>query len=179
VVYRFFANRRVLLIGVLEDFVADLTERFGRGAMRSIPGDNAAVTRVFVEAVCDAIEERGAGPWHLLDSKGPDAEIARLGQELVDRLMAPWRARLVEVTGATAREVKTLARMIVAAGRAAIELWCAGSLSRDEAVRDITRGVSALVEAFAALPHAGARKPRGARARAGPGRPKPLPRSRL
>src|SRR5262245_17145899 len=48
VVYRFFANRRALIIAVLEDFAADLTERFGRGAMRSIPGDNVEVTRVFV-----------------------------------------------------------------------------------------------------------------------------------
>src|SRR5262249_52796737 len=71
VVYRFFRNRRSLIIAVLEDFAADLTERFGRGAMRSIPGSNAGITRVFVEALCDAIEERGAGPWHLLDSKGP------------------------------------------------------------------------------------------------------------
>ena len=160
VVYRFFANRRVLIIAVLEDFAADLTERFGRGAMRSIPGDNAAVTRVFVEALCDAIEERGAGPWHLLDSKGPDPEIARLGQEIVDRLMAPWRARLVEVTGASAREAMTLARMIVAAGRAAIELWCAGFLTREEVVRDTTRGVSALVEAFAVERPRGAARPR-------------------
>jgi hypothetical protein len=43
----------------------------------------------------------------------------------------------------------TLARMLVAAGRAAIELWCAGFLTRDEVVRDTTRGVSALVESFA------------------------------
>jgi AcrR family transcriptional regulator len=148
-VYRFFPTRRALILAVLEDYAAELTERFGRGAMRSIPGSNPEVARVFVEAVCDTIESRGAGPWHLLDSKGPDPEIARRGQEIIDRLMAPWRLRLREVTGASERESRTLARMIVAAGRAVLDLWCAGALSREEAVRDTTRGVSALVEAFA------------------------------
>ncbi|HZR84461.1 MAG TPA: TetR/AcrR family transcriptional regulator [Candidatus Binatia bacterium] len=151
-VYRFFPNRQALIIAVLEDFTAELTSRFGHGFMRSIPGSNVEVARVFVEALCDLIDERGAGPWHLLDSKGPDPEIARIGQKLVDELMAPWRARLVEAIEISPRESMTLARMIVAAGRAAIELWSAGSLTRAEVVRDTTRGVSALVEGFAAGP---------------------------
>ena len=37
--------------------------------------------------------------------------------------------------------------MIVAAGRAAIELWYRDELSREEIVRDTTRGVSALLAA--------------------------------
>ena len=48
------------------------------------------------------------------------------------------------------RESATVARMVVAAGRAVLELWCSGVLSREEAVRDTARGVSALLEAFAA-----------------------------
>ncbi|HYC23970.1 MAG TPA: TetR/AcrR family transcriptional regulator [Candidatus Bathyarchaeia archaeon] len=147
-VYRFFPSRQALIMAVLEDFAAELTERFGRGAMRSIPGTNVEVARVFVEAVCDTIEARGAGPWHLLDSKGPDPEVARLGEEIMDRLLVPWRGRIIEATGASEREAATLARMIVAAGRAVLELWCAGVLTRAEAVRDATRGVSALVEGF-------------------------------
>jgi len=148
-VYRFFASRQALIMDVLQDYVAELTERFGRGAMRIIPGSNADVSHIFVEAVCDTIEKRGAGPWNLLDSKGPDPEIARFGQELMDRLMAPWRLRLADAIGTSARETATLARMIVAAGRAALDLWCAGALTREEAVRDTTRGISALVEGFA------------------------------
>ncbi len=147
-VYKFFASRQALIIAVLEEYAGELTERFGRGAMRTIPGTNAEVARVFVEAVCDTIETRGAGPWHLLDSKGPDPEVARHGQEIMDRLMAPWRARIAEASGVSNREAATLARMIVAAGRAVLELWCAGVLTRAEAVRDTTRGVTALVEGF-------------------------------
>ena len=163
-VYRFFESRQALILAVLEDYAAELTERFGRGAMRSIPGSNAEVTRVFVEAVCDTIETRGAGPWHLLDSKGPDPEIARRGQEIMDRLMTPWRLRLKEAVGVSHREASTLSRMIVAAGRAVLDLWCAGVLTREEAVRDATRGVMALVEGFA---HAHPSRARRARAAAG------------
>jgi len=159
-VYRFFPNRRALIIAVLQDYASELTERFGRGAMRRIPGSNAEVAQVFVEAVCDTIEQRGAGPWHLLDSKGPDPEVARHGQEIMDRLMAPWRRRLAEAAGVSEREAATLARMIVAAGRAVLDLWCAGRLSRREAVRDATRGVTALVEGFVA-----GRRARGGRTR--------------
>ncbi len=147
-VYRFFSSRQALIMAVLEDFAEDLTQRFGRGAARSIPGDLDAVTRVFVEAVCDTIEIKGTGPWHLLDSKGPDPEVARLGQDIQDRLISPWRMRIAETIGASAREAAIVARMVIAAGRAVLELWYTGALTRDEAVRATTRGVSALLQAF-------------------------------
>jgi hypothetical protein len=38
--------------------------------------------------------------------------------------------------------------MMVAAGRAALEQWYSGDLTREEAVRDTTRGVAALLQAF-------------------------------
>jgi hypothetical protein len=38
--------------------------------------------------------------------------------------------------------------MIVAAGRAVLELWYGGVLTREEAVRDASRGVSAMLAAF-------------------------------
>jgi AcrR family transcriptional regulator len=147
-VYKFFPSRTALIIAVLEDFAAELAQRFGRGTMRSIPDDRAAAARIFVEAVCDTIEDRGAGPWHLLDAKGPDPQVARRAQQILDEIVAPWRLHIAAVAGVSEREAKTLARMIVAAGRAVLELWLAGELSREEAVRDTTRGVSALVTGF-------------------------------
>jgi len=146
-VYRFFPSRRALIVAVLMDYADDLTARFARGALRS-SGSLDAVARVFVEATCDTIEDKGAGPWHLLDSKGPDPEVARVGQEIHDRLMDPWRARIADRLGMGERESATLARMVVAAGRAVLELWNAGVLTREEAVRDTARGVSALLRAF-------------------------------
>jgi len=148
-VYRFFPSRRALIMAVLEDYADDLTARFARGALRS-SGSLDEVARVFVEATCDTIEDKGAGPWHVLGSKGPDPEVARLGQEILDRLMAPWQARIAHRFNMAEREAATLARMVVAAGRAVLELWYGGVLTRAEAVRDTARGVSALLEAFAA-----------------------------
>ena len=160
-VYKLFPSRQALLLGVLEDFAEELTQRFGRGAARRLPGSLDEVTRVFVEAVCDTIEAKGAGPWHLLDAKGPDGEVARLAGQIKDRLVAPWRARIGVTTGAGEREVATVAHMVVAASRAVLDLWCAGSLSREAAVRDTVRGVAALLGAFT-VPNGTRRLRRGA-----------------
>ena len=148
-VYRFFPSRQALIMGVLEDLAEDLTRRFGESAARSIPGSLDAVARVFVNAVCDTIEAKGAGPWHLLDSRGPDPEVARLGRRIMDRLVAPWQVHIAGTIGVSEPEAAIVARMIVAAGRAVLEQWYDGSLTREEAVRMSTRGVSALLQAFA------------------------------
>lgn len=150
-VYKFFPTRTALIIAVLEDFAAELDERFGRGASRALPANAADAARVFVEAVCDTIEDRGAGPWHLLDAKGPDPQVAARAEAILDELLAPWRLAIATTAGVDQREAATLARMIVAAGRAVLELWYRGDLTREEAVRDTTRGASALVQGFAAL----------------------------
>jgi hypothetical protein len=44
------------------------------------------------------------------------------------------------------REAAIVARMLVAAGRAALDQWCAGEISRTEAVGYATRGMTALLE---------------------------------
>lgn len=162
-VYKFFPSRSALIIAVLEDFAAELADRFGRGAARTIPGSEAEAARVFVEAVCDTIEDRGAGPWHLLDANGPDPQVARRAQEILDGIVAPWRTHIAQHAGVSEREAATLARMIVAAGRAVLELWYSGALTREEAVRDTTRGVIALVSGFGRPTTAPAarRRPRG------------------
>lgn len=149
-VYRFFPSRQALIMAVLEDFAEDLTQRLGRGAAYAMPDNLEAGTRLFVEAICDTIEAKGAGPWHVLGSKGPDREVARLGEEIQDRLLQPWQVRIAETIGESEREAAVVARMIVAGGRAALEEWYNGSLSREEVVRATTRGVSALLQAFVA-----------------------------
>jgi AcrR family transcriptional regulator len=147
-VYKFFPNRQSLLMAVLEDFADELTRRFGASAARKIPHDLEDATRIFVEAVCDTIEAKGAGPWHLLDAKGPDVEVAKLGRAIADRLLEPWLPRIAHTTGAAPREVTALARMIVAAGRAVLDLWYDGTLTRDEATRDAGKAVGAMLVAF-------------------------------
>ena len=146
-VYRFFRSRQAVIKAVLEDFADALTQEFGRRAMERLPADLDEATRVFVEAACDTIEARGAGGWHLLDAKGADPELRRLGRTFMDRLIAPWPGRISRVTGVGKREAAIVARMLVAAGRAVLDLWCAGEISRAEAVRYATRGMTALLKA--------------------------------
>ena len=146
-VYRFFPSRQALIMAVLEDYADDLTARLARGALRS-SGSLDAVARVFIEATCDTIEHKGAGPWHLLDSKGPDPDVARFGQEILDRLMAPWQTRIAHRLGMSERTAAIVARMVIAASRAVLELWSRGLLTREEAVRAAARGVGALLAAF-------------------------------
>jgi AcrR family transcriptional regulator len=145
-VYRFFPSRQAVIKAVLEEFADALTAEFGRHALGRLPADLAEATQVFVEAACDTIQAQGAGAWHLLDSKGPDPEVARLGRAIMDRLVAPWPARIAAVTGIAERDATVVARMVVAAGRAALDLWCAGEISRREAVRHATLGMTALIE---------------------------------
>ena len=57
-----------------------------------------------------------------------------------DRLVAPWRSYIKEVTRASDREVKTVESMLVAAGRAVLELWYTGGLSREEALANAPKG---------------------------------------
>lgn len=148
VVYRYFPTRRALVSAVLDDFFVALRARFLEGAALSIPGNITDVTRGFIDAVCATIEEKGAFAWHLMGDRASDPEIARLAADVQEQIIAPWRPKIADLTGATPGEVTTLSRMLVAAGRAVLELWYAGSLSREDAARDAARGVSSLIEAF-------------------------------
>ncbi|MFO0709476.1 MAG: TetR/AcrR family transcriptional regulator [Sandaracinus sp.] len=156
-VYRLFPTRHALVREVLADFTAVISERFQRAILRALPGTTTGASTIeglatlFVEACCDAIEQKGAGPWLLLlDAQGADPEVARLGREALSKLLGPWEEQLAAFTGSPPRRAANHLWVIVAAGRAAIGGWIAGSLSRSEAVSDATRAVSALVEVFRA-----------------------------
>jgi AcrR family transcriptional regulator len=148
IVYRFFPNRQALIIGVLEDLESDLARRFAEVAARRFPESIEDATRLFIEAVCDAIEAKGVGPWELLASKGPDPVVARFARKIHARLLAPWREHVAMALGLDARGAETVSRMLVAAGRAALEEWYTGARTRHQAVHDATLGVSALLAAF-------------------------------
>jgi AcrR family transcriptional regulator len=162
-VYRFFPSRRALILAVLDDFASELTQRFGRGAAANMPGTLEGATELFIGAVCDTIEAKGFGPWHLLDAGGADPDLARHARAIRDRLLAPWRTRIA-AAGTTPREAATLVRMVDAAGRAVLELWSSGTLTREDAIRDATRGVTALLAAFRVPSDAPARAARARRA---------------
>lgn len=176
-VYRLFPTRHEVVRAVLADFTVVISERFQRAILRALPNAAAgagtsgvaaieSITTLFVEACCDAIEEKGAGPWLLLlDAQGADPEVARLGREALSQLLGPWEEQLASFTGSPPRRAANHLWVIVAAGRAAIGGWIDGSLSRSEAVSDATRAVSALVAAFRAPEPASARRKDERRAR--------------
>jgi AcrR family transcriptional regulator len=149
VVYRFFPNRQALIVEILEDFEDEMNRRL-IDRFRSLPGDLTERQRAMMAAVCDTIEAKGAGAWHLLDARGPDPHVAEVGDAIRLRMIEPWRSHIAELTGGTPREVTAVAHMVVAAARVALNLWLDGTLTRHEATEAAARGVSALLREFRA-----------------------------
>lgn len=148
-VYRQFPTRQALTRAILEDFTSAIDARFHQALLRTLPAaDLESVTTAFVEACCDVIEDKGAGPWLLLDARGSDPEVARVGRETFSGLLGPWQDQLRTFTGTDARRAANDLWIIVAAGRAALGGWIDGTLERPEAVADATRAVTALLAAF-------------------------------
>jgi len=154
-VYRVFPTRYALLRAILEDFNEAINERFHQALLRTLPGGTIEdITTAFIEASCDVIELKGAGPWLLLDARGADPEVARIGRETFTQLLGPWQDQLATFTGTNAKRAANDLWIIVAAGRAALWGWIDGTITRPEAVADATRAVSALLAAFQARPGA-------------------------
>lgn len=152
-VYRAFPTRHALFRAILEDFTAAIDRRFHRALLHALPqGGIDAIARAFIEASCDVIEEKGAGPWLLLDAPANDPELARIGWETFTALLGPWQHQLAVFTGTSAQRAANDLRIIVAAGRAALWGWIDGSISRADAVADAARAVTALLAAFRERP---------------------------
>jgi AcrR family transcriptional regulator len=148
-VYRLFPTRQALVRAVLEDFAAFISQRFGQARERFDSHDVHALATAFVEASCEAIEQKGAGPWLLLDPRGADPEIGRLGRAIFIELLDPWQRQLGTFLGVPQRRASHLLWIIVAAGRACLSGWIEGTVTRTQAVNDTTRVVTALLAAFA------------------------------
>jgi AcrR family transcriptional regulator len=149
-VYRLFPTRDALVAALLDDFVAALDRRFRDALVASLSRPLGSVVIAFVEACCETIEERGAGPWRLLDARGVDVALTRAGADALGRLVDPWLERIRELTGMAPRRARSLVGVVVAAGRAMLEGWLEGSLSRKQAVADTARVVTVLLAEFAA-----------------------------
>lgn len=158
-VYRAFPTRHALFRAILEDFTEAIDRRFHRALLHALPkGGIDAIAMAFIEASCDVIEEKGAGPWLLLDAPANDPELARIGWETFTALLGPWQHQLAGFTGTDAKRAANDLRIIVAAGRAALSGWIDGSIARADAVADATRAVTALLAAFQARPKSTSRK---------------------
>ena len=61
-VYRLFPTRQALVRAVLGDFAQTLTQRFQRARSKHGPQDVHDLVSAYVEACCEAISAKGAGP---------------------------------------------------------------------------------------------------------------------
>ena len=66
VVYKFFPTRTALVEAILADFEDELTRRFFAAASGQMPSSLEDATRIFIDAICETIETKGAGAWELL-----------------------------------------------------------------------------------------------------------------
>ncbi len=150
VIYRFFPSRKALLAAVLEDFREELERRFGERTDLLRGSDLDSTIRGFVEALCDAIDDTGAGGFVLLNMDGPEPDLARLSRETRRALNDPWIARVANVTGGDPRIVAVVSEMGLATSRAVLMLYIERKLSRDEAMRVLGRAIRALLAEFRA-----------------------------
>jgi AcrR family transcriptional regulator len=151
-VYRLFPTRIALVRAVLDDFGEELSRAFREVLVQRLPGSLEALVEGFVEASCDLIQGRGAGPWRLLDGVSGDPELAPLGRTALRGVLAPWQQRLADLTGRSLARSHYVLWMLVTAGRSALDGWIDGTLTRKEAVADATRAITALLIAFAQDP---------------------------
>jgi len=150
IVYKFFPNRKALLIAILEDFGGDLENRFRDQFSRLQSAALPEVVRGFVEVTCDAIERKGPGAWYLMGSSDPDPEITGVGRQFLDRLSKPWLEEIATVTGAAEWEIAALGEMMIAASWATLGLWIGGKLSREQTLEALMKGVVSLLQGFGA-----------------------------
>ena len=146
-VYRLFPTRQQLVEALLQDFATRLGERFHAALLASLPGSLEEMTRALSKPAVPQ-SSRGAGPWLLLDARA-DAELGRIGHTILADLLKPWQHRLAELTGLPPRRTQNVLWTVVAAGRAALDGWIMGRISRRDAIADATRAVSVLLQAFA------------------------------
>ncbi len=147
VVYKHFENRNALLAELLGDFGHQLQARLTQAYANH--SDNLYFTlEEAMFAVCETIDEHGAGPWFLITGNAPDPEISAITRALRDELVSPWLADLQAVLGVSEREAFTLSQMILANMRSLILLWKQSQLTRDEAVENMMRSVGAILREY-------------------------------
>lgn len=162
-VYRFFPTRQALLHAVLEDFAEFLGARFQEALARLKSASIETLVTAFVEACCDAIEQKGSGPWLLLDPRAAEPELCQLGRSIFVGLLGPWQQQLGVFLGVPASRASYVLWIIVAAGRATLLGFIDGAVTRKRAVTDATRVVTALLATFSVAEKPQTAKPQAAK----------------
>lgn len=147
VVYKHFASRQALLIGLLERWEEELSARF-EAALEGAGPELEPALEIVLDNTMDALEAQGPGAWRLLGAAGPDPEIERVAQIARDQLSSPWLRRIQAVLAVDERQARAICAMSLAVSRAVVDRWLAGELSREEAVATGVKGVGGLMRAF-------------------------------
>ena len=147
VVYKFFPNRHELIKGVLEDFREGFARRTP-DVSEAPSADIGSIARVFIDAACDTIEEKGSGGWQLMRSVAPDADIATISKEFRGQLVAPWLVPLRELTGVSDAEAHALSDMFLSGAGEIVQRWIEGDFSREQVATLLGRIILAVLIEF-------------------------------
>lgn len=153
VVYKHFANRQEILVGVVENFQETLHERLTQ-AMGPNPElmNLQKALKVVVNATCDVLEEQGPGPWYLVNARGTDPVTDRVSERVRREILAPWIPKIGDVTGLKGPALQSLGSMTAACARTNLGMWLNGELSRQQAVKTLIRATTALLAEFGSKP---------------------------
>lgn len=129
-VYKHFANRQELLLGVLDE----LDEAFQRPLQDFLRGDwsdpSANMHGVF-DAFFDCAAEWGLGAWTLLNAGGTDPKTRQRSREIIERFANPVRDHMMEITGADQARATFYTLMFQSVANTGIQLWLSGGATRE------------------------------------------------
>jgi AcrR family transcriptional regulator len=147
-VYKHFANRQELLLGVLQGLDEGLQQALQ--ALISEKWEDPSVgLRMVIEAILDCAETWGAGAWNLLFSAGTDQDTRSLSREIIEKFMQPAQRRLGDVTGASPQRTTIYSEFLISIFHQGIGLRLQDRISRTEAVDSIHDSCVALIAALA------------------------------
>jgi len=147
-VYKHFANRQELLLGILEGLGESLD-----GVLQAflVEDDHEPGTRLgsVLEPIFDCVAEWGIGAWTLLHSGGPDRESRELSRRILSRFLDPAQKILEKQTGADSTRTGVYCELMVAIFEKGTTQWLEGHLSRGQVVDTIHDACVALIIALA------------------------------
>ena len=146
-VYKHFANRQELLLGILQgldDGLVDILDSILANGW----GDPNVELNSVVEAIFDCVARWGSGAWNLLHSGGPDPETRVLSRQILNKFLVPAQQHLNKITGAKEARTGIYCELLVAVFDTGVSLWLDGRVSRSEAVETIHDSCIALIIAL-------------------------------
>ena len=150
-VYKYFANRQELLLGVLDELDRGLQDALDI-LLVSDWSDPLAKMQDVVLQISECLESWGPGAWRLLYRGGPDQETRLRGRHIVSKFTGPAQQQLMIITGASDRRAQRYIELLAAVVDTSISIWMEGRCTRDEAFEMIQEGCRSLIFALSSKP---------------------------